>query len=94
MGASAALCRGFDGEQFKKVLQSWCLFTNISFDVLARLMEHVLELPVVQLSPEVKMTHVISRYRTATLASIPGNHADSGSVEVLWADWGMAANAY
>ncbi|KAK9908070.1 hypothetical protein WJX75_002406 [Coccomyxa subellipsoidea] len=46
---------GFDEEQFKPVLQSWCLFTKISFEVMARWLETALELPDVQLSPEDKM---------------------------------------
>ncbi|BDA45131.1 hypothetical protein COCOBI_06-6110 [Coccomyxa sp. Obi] len=47
--------QGFDQEQFKMVLQSWCLFTKISFDVMARWMETALELADIQLSPEDKM---------------------------------------
>ncbi len=48
------LCRGFDKEKFKMVLQSWCLFTKISLEIMAQWMETALDVPGVQLSPEVR----------------------------------------
>ncbi|CAL8469111.1 g8652 [Coccomyxa elongata] len=44
--------QGFDKEQFKMVLQSWCLFTKISLEIMAQWMETALDVPGVQMSPE------------------------------------------
>lgn len=39
------LGRGFEREGFKKVLQSWCLFTKIEFPIMARMLEEATGLP-------------------------------------------------
>lgn len=50
---AGALRRGFDSEQFRLVLQSWCLFTKIDFGVMARWLETALDLPDMQVTQEV-----------------------------------------
>ena len=50
---TGALRRGFDSEQFRLVLQSWCLFTKIDFGVMARWLETALDLPDMQVTQEV-----------------------------------------
>jgi hypothetical protein len=59
------LCgRGFGQESFQKVLQSWCLFTKISFHLMARWLDDAMELPSLKLTTEARTQHTFKAHDT------------------------------